>query len=481
MFSPGGFDATVEKWSTLGVYARVKLLEHLPKKFMCIAYDRRETGQSGGRVERISWQDFVAQGKGLLEHLQIERAHLIGGCMGCSVAIAFAVAHPQSVMSMILWWPVGGAKYRIKGQQRFAEHLAFVQQQGLQAVVDLVAKDGKAFGADPRGGPWASVIRARPRLRRRLREAGRREVQARRRRHGARAPRPRHRARAPSPRTCCASTFRRSSCPATTSPTRLPRRATSKSACRAPSTGTSPSPSRPKPTRPRASCNSSKLPPPMIIDIHGHYTTEPQALQAFRDKQLAGIADPARKPASTDLGISDEALVKSVEPQLKFQKDRGSDLTVFSPRASGMAHHVGTEEVGQQWARVSNDLIHRICTLLPDNFAPVGQLPQFPGAPIERSIPELERLVKELGFVGVNLNPDPSGGYWKSPPLTDRYWYPIYEKLVELEVPAMIHVTSSCNPGGAPHRRPLPQRRHHGVHAAPAGRPLQGLSRRSSS
>ena len=162
MFSPGGFDATVEKWSTLGVYARVKLLEHLPKKFMCIAYDRRETGQSGGRVEGITWRSFVAQGKGLLEHLQVERAHLIGGCMGCSVAMAFAAAYPQSVMSMILWWPVGGAKYRIKGQQRFAEHLAFVQQQGLQAVVDLVAKDGKPFGADPRGGPWASVIRADP-------------------------------------------------------------------------------------------------------------------------------------------------------------------------------------------------------------------------------------------------------------------------------------------------------------------------------
>ena len=159
MFSPGGFDATVEKWSTLGVYARVKLLEHLPRKFMCIAYDRRETGQSGGRVESITGQSFVAQGKGLLRHLQVERAHLIGGCMGCSVATAFAAAHPQSVISMILWWPVGGAKYRIKGQQRFAEHLAFVQQQGLQAVVDLVRKDGKPFGADPRGGPWASVIR----------------------------------------------------------------------------------------------------------------------------------------------------------------------------------------------------------------------------------------------------------------------------------------------------------------------------------
>ncbi len=184
----------------------------------------------------------------------------------------------------------------------------------------------------------------------------------------------------------------------------------------------------------------------MIIDIHGHYTTEPAALHAFRDKQLAAIADPARRPGSTDLGISDEALLKSVEPQLAFQRRRGSDLTIFSPRAAGMAHHVGTEEVGRQWSRVSNDLIHRICTLLPDNFAPVGQLPQFPGAPPANCIPELERIVNECGFVGVNLNPDPSGGYWKTPPLTDRSWYPLYEKLCELEVPAMIHVTSSCNP-----------------------------------
>ena len=184
----------------------------------------------------------------------------------------------------------------------------------------------------------------------------------------------------------------------------------------------------------------------MIIDIHGHYTTEPAALHLFREKQLAGIADSTRKPATDDLGISDEELVKSVQPQLKFQRDRGSDLTIFSPRAAGMAHHVGTEAVGVQWARVSNDLIWRICTLLPENFAAVGQLPQFPGAPIENCIPELERIVKQCGFVGVNLNPDPSGGYWKSPPLTDRCWYPIYEKLVELEVPAMIHVTSSCNP-----------------------------------
>jgi len=184
----------------------------------------------------------------------------------------------------------------------------------------------------------------------------------------------------------------------------------------------------------------------MIIDIHGHYTTEPPALQHFRDQQLAGLADPRRRPASTDLGISDDELKESVAPQLKLQTERGSDLTLFSPRASGMGHHIGTEEVGRQWCRVCNDLIHRVATLLPESFVGVGQLPQVPGVSPKNCIEELERCVYALGFVGVNLNPDPTGGYWTDPPLTDRYWYPIYEKLCDLDVPAMIHVTSSCNP-----------------------------------
>jgi pimeloyl-ACP methyl ester carboxylesterase len=159
MYAPGGFDATVEKWSTMGVYARVKLMDHLPRKYTCILFDRRECGQSGGRVEHVTWSHYVAQGRGLLDHLGIERAHLMGGCMGCCPVAAFAVAHPERVASMVLWWPVGGPKYRIKGRQRFAEHLAYVSEHGMQAVAALAAKEGKPFGADPRGGPWASVLR----------------------------------------------------------------------------------------------------------------------------------------------------------------------------------------------------------------------------------------------------------------------------------------------------------------------------------
>ncbi len=159
MFSPGGFDATIEKWSTLGIYEKVKPLDYLTQHYTCILFDRRETGQSGGRVERVTWAHYVAQGKGLLDHLGIPAAHMMGGCMGCSPVMAFAAAYPAMVKSMILFWPVGGAKYRINNRKRFAEHVAFVEAEGLAAVVALVKKDGKAFGADPRGGPWASVIK----------------------------------------------------------------------------------------------------------------------------------------------------------------------------------------------------------------------------------------------------------------------------------------------------------------------------------
>src|SRR5580698_8623553 len=154
MYAPGGFNAVVESWSTLGVYAKSRMIDHLPKQFTCIMFDRRECGQSGGRVEAVTWQHLVTQGKGLLDHLGIKRAHIMGGCMGCPPVAAFAVAHPDTVLSLVLYWPVGGVKYRLSSHQRFADHLDFVVSAGLDGVVALVKKDGKPFGADPRGGPF---------------------------------------------------------------------------------------------------------------------------------------------------------------------------------------------------------------------------------------------------------------------------------------------------------------------------------------
>ncbi len=185
----------------------------------------------------------------------------------------------------------------------------------------------------------------------------------------------------------------------------------------------------------------------MIIDCHGHYTTAPKALQAYRDSQIAGLKDPSYVPRAAKLAISDDEIRESLEnAQLKLQRARGTDVTIFSPRASAMAHHIGNETTSRNWSQACNDLIHRVCTLYPKNFVGVCQLPQSPGVPPENSAGELERCVKDLGFVGCNLNPDPSGGNWTAPPLTDRHWYPLYEKMVELDVPAMVHVSSSCNP-----------------------------------
>ena len=184
----------------------------------------------------------------------------------------------------------------------------------------------------------------------------------------------------------------------------------------------------------------------MIIDCHGHYTTAPKQLQEYRDAQIAGLKGGSRPSTRGTLTISDDELRESVQPQLKFQRERGTDLTIFSPRASAMAHHIGDGTTSLHWTQHCNDLIARVCGLFPDKFVGVCQLPQTPGVPPTNSIEELERCVNELGFIGCNLNPDPSGGHWNAPPLTDRYWYPFYEKMVELDVPAMVHVSASCNP-----------------------------------
>lgn len=162
MYSPGGFDATLDKWRTLGVYARTRLLEHLAKHYRCIVFDRRETGRSGGRVERITWEHYVEQGRGLLDHLSIESAHLLGGCMGCCPVAAFAIKYPAMVRSLILYWPVGGASFRIRGHARFATHLGLVDAEGLDGVVQLARQSQVGFGKEPRIGPWAPVIRSDP-------------------------------------------------------------------------------------------------------------------------------------------------------------------------------------------------------------------------------------------------------------------------------------------------------------------------------
>jgi 4-oxalmesaconate hydratase len=183
----------------------------------------------------------------------------------------------------------------------------------------------------------------------------------------------------------------------------------------------------------------------MIIDCHGHYTSAPKSHDTWRDLQKAawkagGDIDPAYPL------ISDDEIRETIElNQLRLLDERGADMTIFSPRASTMAHHVGNEDVSKAWTRRCNDLIKRVVDLFPDRFVGVCQLPQSPGVPVAHSIAELRRCVEDLGFIGCNLNPDPSGGHWTAPPLTDKAWYPLYEAMTDLDVPAMVHVSGSCN------------------------------------
>jgi len=184
----------------------------------------------------------------------------------------------------------------------------------------------------------------------------------------------------------------------------------------------------------------------VIIDVHGHYTTAPKALEAWRNRQIAGIKDAVARPRVSDLKISDDEIRETIESnQLKQMKARGSDLTIFSPRASFMAHHIGDFQVSSTWAAICNELCFRGSQLFPDHFIPAAMLPQSPGVAPETCIPELEKCVEQYGAVAINLNPDPSGGHWTSPVLTDRQWYPIYERMVAYDIPAMIHVSTSCN------------------------------------
>ncbi|MEE9254577.1 MAG: amidohydrolase family protein [Pseudomonadales bacterium] len=186
----------------------------------------------------------------------------------------------------------------------------------------------------------------------------------------------------------------------------------------------------------------------MIIDCHGHYTTAPDELGQYREQKQAELErDPLHQAIMGKVGITDDQIRESLEgAQLKAQRERGTDLTIFSPRASWMGHHIGNESTSRYWTEHCNELIYRITELYPDNFVGVAQLPQSPGVAPTACIAEMDRCVNEFGFIGVNLNPDPSGGYWTDPPLGERFWYPVYEKMCELDIPAMIHVSAACNP-----------------------------------
>lgn len=157
MFAPGGFDATIDKWLGANAWKEMNALEALSAHHTLIVYDRRESGRSGGRVEKLSWSIYAREAKALLDHLKIDSAYVLGGCMGCSVGLSFAVQYPEATRALLLHWPVGGYRWKVSGQERFLRHLNLAREKGLQGVVERAAQ-GKSFWQDPEAGPWASCV-----------------------------------------------------------------------------------------------------------------------------------------------------------------------------------------------------------------------------------------------------------------------------------------------------------------------------------
>ena len=155
--APGGFDATIDKWRVASAWTGMDALQALAAEHTVIVYDRRECGQSGGRVERLGWASYTRQGKALLDHLNIASAWIMGGCMGCSVALAFGVHYPQATSGLILHWPVGGYRWKANSRERFLRHYNFAKESRLTGIVER-ARGGKSFWMEPEAGPWATLI-----------------------------------------------------------------------------------------------------------------------------------------------------------------------------------------------------------------------------------------------------------------------------------------------------------------------------------
>ncbi|MCZ6771136.1 MAG: amidohydrolase family protein [Proteobacteria bacterium] len=177
----------------------------------------------------------------------------------------------------------------------------------------------------------------------------------------------------------------------------------------------------------------------MIIDIHAHVSAPPE-LYAFQANLLASRGAQRR----SRLKLDDEKIEKALERHLKFLEEAGTDTQLLSPRPYTLMHHEKPDKIVHWYIEACNDLIARQCKMHPDTFKGVAALPQAVGVDIKQALPELERCVKELGFVGCLVNPDPGArGDDTTPGMGDEYWYPLYEKLVELDVPCMIH-SSTC-------------------------------------
>ena len=179
----------------------------------------------------------------------------------------------------------------------------------------------------------------------------------------------------------------------------------------------------------------------MIIDSHAHVVLPPESYK-FMAELVASRANPYLMPKLTD-----DAVRAAASVILDIMDKVGTDVQFLSPRPYMQMHSVKPAAVSALWTQHMNDLIYRTVQLYPKRFRAVAGLPQHRDESPVNCLKELEFRVKEQGFIGCLLNPDPTEGDGPPPPgLGDEFWYPLYEKLSELDIPALIHSAGSCSP-----------------------------------
>ena len=189
-----------------------------------------------------------------------------------------------------------------------------------------------------------------------------------------------------------------------------------------------------------------------VFDVHSHVSV-PASSRSFAASLMASntvmrspLSQGGRDPST------EEEYRAAAASHLAYMDDRSIDVQILGPRPymqlGWMSPHLTPA-----WCRYVNDTTHQQVTFYPDRFLGAVALPQNSDAPdISHVLPELERCVNEYNFVAAYLAPDPKG-LRTTPGVNEAYWYPLYERCSELNLPIIVHGTNSQDP----RHNPLPQ------------------------
>ncbi|MET8877499.1 amidohydrolase family protein, partial [Nocardia sp. NPDC004604] len=172
----------------------------------------------------------------------------------------------------------------------------------------------------------------------------------------------------------------------------------------------------------------------MIIDSHAHLVAPPSFQAAWTMMEAAGPYS-----GRTPMHCTPDELIEWADKQIALMDEVGTDVQLTSARPYTLKHSHKPGKLVEWWVQNNNDAVHIQAQARPDRIKGVAALPQQAGEPVSVVFEELSRCIDDLGFVGVLLNPDPGEGNGLTPTMDSEYWYPLYEKLVEYDVPALLH------------------------------------------